>query len=421
MTFLEPRWLAVAGAVAAGVVLLHVIARHFPPVATLPTARFIPAHRARAVSRTLRLSDLLLLVLRVALVLAAGAALARPVLEPRRRSVARVVVLDRSRAVASLGEGLDSARAIARAGDAIVVFDSAVRELDARALETLPRGGAGAGRGALSAALIVARRAAARLETGADTVELVVVSPLTRESWDRATPVLLERWPGLARSARIAMRRDSASGDGVTVRAERDDPIFVAAALLGTLRQDAAVRIVRGSPDAADSAWARDGDRALVVWPREPRALWPAREPADTVGAVVAGDVVLVTPLAREVQPPAARVVAHWVDGEAAATEQPLGRGCLRAVAVAVPAAGDVALRPDFGRVVASLSSRCGGPRAAAQIGESDASLYFTARARPARSTAGTSIAPWLLALALLLAIAEPFVRRQRAAAEATA
>ena len=421
MTFLEPRWLVAAGVVAAGVAVLHLIARHFPPVAMLPTARFIPARRARAVSRTVRLSDLLLLLLRVALVLAAGAALARPVLEPRRRAVARVLVLDRSSAVASLAEGLDSARALAREGDAIVVVDSSAREVDTRALDSLPRVGSGAGGGTLPAALHIARRAAARLEAGADTLELAVVSPLARDSWDRATPELLERWPGPARAARIALRTDSAAASGVAVRGERDDPIAVAAGLLGVRRADATVRIVRDAPVAADSAWARDGERALVLWPREPGTLWTARERVDTVGAVIAGDAVMVAPLVRDVEPPEGRAVAHWVDGEVAATEQPLGRGCVRAVAVTIPSVGDLALRPDFGRLATALGARCGGARDAGALTDAEVTRYFAVGTRPPRTATGTSLAPWLLALALLLAVAEPFARRRRAAAEAVA
>lgn len=419
MTFLAPGWLLAAGAVAFGVALLHLIARHLPPVAMLPTARFIPARRARAVSRTVRPSDLLLLLLRVALVLAAGAALARPVLEPRRRAVARVVVLDRSRAVANPGEALDSARSLLREGDVVVAFDSAARELPPRALASIARDGAGAERGSLSAALIVARRAAARLGEGADTMELIVVSPLARESWDRATPALLARWPGPARLARVALAADSAAAPGVSVRADGDDPLAVALSLLGGLRPEGTVRIVRGAPDAADSAWTRAGERALVLWPRKPDALWGTRERADTVGAVVTDDAVMVAPLARDSRVPAGRAVAHWVDGEVAATEQPLGRGCIRSVAIAIPAAGDLALRPDFARLVGALTARCGGAHDLRPVAAEDAARYFDANpTRPPRIAAGDSLAPWLLGLALLLALLEPLVRRQRAASE---
>ncbi len=59
-----------------------------------------------------RPTDLLLLLLRIAILMTAGAAFARPSFAPRP-SVARVVVLDYSRSVASIAEVADSAAAYA--------------------------------------------------------------------------------------------------------------------------------------------------------------------------------------------------------------------------------------------------------------------------------------------------------------------
>jgi hypothetical protein len=96
MTFLAPWAMALGAAGALGVVVLHLVARQRPAAYLLPTARFVPDRQAlvsRAISRP---HDLPLLLLRVMLLLCAGAAFARPVFESRRTTRARIVLLDRS-------------------------------------------------------------------------------------------------------------------------------------------------------------------------------------------------------------------------------------------------------------------------------------------------------------------------------------
>ena len=84
MTFLAP-WALLAGALAAaGLVVLHLVARQRPAAYALPTARFVPDRRTLVSRASRRSRDLLLLALRVILVLSAAAAFARPVLTPRR-------------------------------------------------------------------------------------------------------------------------------------------------------------------------------------------------------------------------------------------------------------------------------------------------------------------------------------------------
>ena len=75
--------------------------------------------RARAIS----LTDVPLLLVRLAAVIAIGLAVAGPMLASRGR-VARIVVADRSRSVASVSEVRDSAKAHLGARDQLVVFDS---------------------------------------------------------------------------------------------------------------------------------------------------------------------------------------------------------------------------------------------------------------------------------------------------------
>ncbi|MEP6905130.1 MAG: BatA domain-containing protein, partial [Gemmatimonadales bacterium] len=72
MTFLAPAFLWGAIAVAAGIVALHFIVTRQPRASVLPTARFVPDSPATAIVRDARPSDLLLMLLRVLVVLAAG-------------------------------------------------------------------------------------------------------------------------------------------------------------------------------------------------------------------------------------------------------------------------------------------------------------------------------------------------------------
>jgi len=78
MTFASPFVLGIAAAAALVIAGLHLLSVRRPPELLLPTARFLPATEVRAVSRTRTPSDLLLLLLRVGALLAAGFALAGP-------------------------------------------------------------------------------------------------------------------------------------------------------------------------------------------------------------------------------------------------------------------------------------------------------------------------------------------------------
>ena len=133
MMFLAPAFLWGAIAVALGIVALHFIVTRQPQASVLPTARFVPDSAATATARNVRPSDLLLMLLRVLLVLAAGVALAKPVIQPSRRANGRIILMDASRSVASVCEAADSVRNLYRDGDAIVVFDSTARSLGPRA------------------------------------------------------------------------------------------------------------------------------------------------------------------------------------------------------------------------------------------------------------------------------------------------
>ena len=124
MTFLAPGFLVASVVVAAAIVALHFIVTRQPRSSILPTARFVPDTRATTIAPARRPSDMVVMLLRMLTVLAAGTALAKPVLRPARQPNARVVLVDVSRSARDSVAIRDSARAAYRAGDALVVFDS---------------------------------------------------------------------------------------------------------------------------------------------------------------------------------------------------------------------------------------------------------------------------------------------------------
>jgi hypothetical protein len=219
----------------------------------------------------------------------------------------------------------------------------------------------------ISAALIAALRTASRMRDRADSVELAIVSPFAHAEFDAATDSIRALWPGALRLIPVQARTDAA-------------PV-----------------------------------RAVVQWPADGQAPGTiARAVPDTVGAVVAGAIAVVAPFERRwrLSSPG-RVVARWVDGEPAAIE----RGCERDVAVAVPTAGDVVLRPEYQRFEAAMRAPCGRdgelPGTASEIAALRGQGSTRVAARVVRATAAgpVPLLPWLLAAAILVALAELAVR----------
>jgi len=398
-----------------------------PPTSSpLPTVRFVPTASVRVTTVARVPQDLVVLLVRMLTAILIGAALARPVLTPTRRPVARVVMADVSRAVGAIAEVRDSARALLGPGDVLVVFDSAARVVPRGGADTLAHLARTARAGRVSSALIAALRAAATLRDRADSLELVLVSPLVASEVDGATGAIRALWPGRVRIMRIAAATDSAPRPGVVVHGGADDPVVVAAMAAHLVASDSAaagVRVERGAASAADSAWVARGRRVLVRWPAtDTPPGFVARAHVDTVGAVVAGEVAVVTPWARrwtlDARSRPRRVVARWVDGEPAVIERPAGAGCLREVAIAVPTVGDVVLRPAFGALVRALTAPCAaetvGPALAdapvqALIGSGG--LVARAAIRPPDVVA-TPLVPWLLGVVIGLVLLELLVRR---------
>jgi hypothetical protein len=446
VTFLAPWALWAAGAVSAAVIALHILASRHPRVTPLPTARFIPDVPLRATARALRLSDVLLMLVRVAAVMLVGVAFARPELARGRRVVGRVVMVDASRALASRAEAADSAKGLLARGDVLIAFDSsahAIRNASTDSLRTvLADRSTRPSRGSLSTALAAAMRAASSLRADADSVEIVLVSPLAAEEWDAATASIRAAWPGRVRVARVAAATPEMAAARIEVtNASPDDPVRAAASLGGgagfaraastALAANAPTflaRIDRGPPLASDSAWARDRTHTLVRWPAQlDSSGWRTHARVDTVGALLVRDgdasTVVASPFARTVDPAPGRVVARWVDGTPAATEHALGAGCVRDVAIPIERRGDLALRESTRRLVTAMASPCGGDESYGPASDSalarlrGSGPLIATRALERRTAPRGHLATWLLAGALALLLVEPLLRRQRAPA----
>jgi hypothetical protein len=411
VSFLAPLWFAAAAAAVAGVIALHLITTQRPPAAPLPTARFVPQGDARASSRAARPTDLLLLLLRCVALLLLGTAFAGPITHGVGASLARVVVADRSRAAGA--DTRDSAVTLTRAGDALVTFDSVAKVELRSAADSAKAILPGRARGSLSAALVAARRAARELARASDSVELVIVSPLATDEFDAATGAIIKSWPGRAR----LVRTSSAPPVAVTVALVSelaDDELRPAIAAMNAIARKgpgAIVRVIRKPAAAADSAAARDG-AAVVVWPRAASAVIAAQ-------GLSSGDATLIAPLGRVSFREAGTPVARWANGDLAAAENAVGRGCIREIGVGIPAAGDIALQPAFFAVARSLLAPCGGAVGAAASDSIALAFMHSGPAATASAlrTADESspLAPWLLAAALLLLGAELYVRRDSA------
>jgi hypothetical protein len=361
------------------------------------------------------------MLLRVLIVIAAGSGLARPVFKPSRGAEARVILIDRSRSVADIALVRDSVRKLYRDNDAVILFDSSARIVSANAGDSIASLTATKRRGNLGAALIAAQRAASALRDRADSLELVVVSPFAAEEFDAATDSIRKLWPGNARLVRVAAPADSVSRAGaLDVRAAAADPIQTA--VLYARRSAASnALIIRDGSDPASPI-----DRPIVRWPittRPPGAIERAR--TDTTGGVIAGNALVVAAFPRRWAYPhdsirGGEIIARWIDGEPAAIEWASGSGCVRSAAIPIASTGDLVLRDDFARFVGALSADCvskAAMRSADPVRVDRLTGQGGLASRDAfkpRGDVRSTIAPWLLALALAAAVAELFVRRRR-------
>ncbi len=426
MSFLAPLALAFGAVAAAAVVALHLLTTRRPPPLLLPTARFVPVSEARAVARASRPTDLLLLLLRLLAVLLVAAAFARPVRDAVGPRVRTVVLLDVSASVADRAAAAARARELSGVGGAVIGFDTAAREWPLDSVASLAAAvtastTGGPARGALSPAFVAARTAAARIARGADSLRLVLLSPLAEGAVDAATPALRAGWPGRVEIERLVAAPDTAGAPRVQVVTPLDDdPIAPALDRLPAARGAHLVRLVRAAATASDSAWARAPGRVLLVWP----ARFTQPVAAEGVSALGPTPAPLVAPLARLPIPlsDGATVIARWSDAAPAAIQVTAGAGCIRTVGVGLPLAGDLTLRAPFTHFVEALVAPCAGIRGAAMPDSSVRWIAGTGPLAGARALAAdaahdaTTLPAWLLAAALTLLAVELLVRRRSAA-----
>jgi len=391
VTFLAPWYLLGAGAIAGATVVLHLLITRLPPGVAWPTARFVPAGPAAVRRFAPRPVHPWVLLARVVAILAIGAAFAQPLPRGGRRDRVRVVVVDRSRAVGDAHAVIDSVRAIGAQAPAVtlaglVLFADSARTLSGPAAsDSLDRLAIGARPGRVSVGLIAGIRAATRWRDRTDSIELVLVSPVRGDEIDAATDSIRATWPGEIRLVRVAARVDSSGG-------------------------------------RPEIRWPEDGHAPATT----------ARAVVDTVGGLIAGDLVVIAPFVRRWaidagrtgDTSAARVLARWVDGEPAAVERPAPDGrCLRDIAVALPTTGDLGLRPEVRRLVSVLTTApCGADVGIVRVdGASSAGAAWpaaSARAASARALDPTSaptrspLVVWLLVSAGIALLVETWLRR---------
>lgn len=417
MSWLVPSAFGIAGVAAAIAVVLHFIARSRPAAEVLPTARFVPEQRVYARTRSVALTDLMLLLLRVAAILVIGAAVAGPVLQHRGR-VARMILVDRSRAVLAFDAVRDTVKALARPGDIVIPFDSSADVGSANFnIDSLKQSSA---RASLSAGLAAATRAA--VAARADSVELVVVSPFAREELDAATLHIRSSWPGRIGLVATPGVETEPMFPRVEVRADANDAVAATLGLLGVVAPSAPIRLVRGRVTGDDSLWASTDGHVLIHWPEsDSSALWPRRAQIDAIGAVASVSATVVARFPR-LWVLNGFAVARWADGEPAAVEHAVGNGCIRDVGVLVDKASDLTLRAPFRGFARSMLEPCGGARVTGAIGQATrdslagtGSLAAASKLRD-RSVEASAWTPWLLGFGALLLIAELAVRRMRRA-----
>lgn len=388
-------------------VALHLLSIHRPQAQRLPTARFIPDVPARQISRQRRLRDVLLLVLRCVVITLMAAALAPPVIAVRRAGLARVILLDVSRAAPSMDrDSLERAGSTGARTVRVLQFSDSVRDGAESSSDT------SAARGRLSVGLIAAMREGYRLADAHERVEIVVVSPVVAEELDAGTARIAESWPGELRLDRVPPAQEDAPTASYPVEHRIDilESEGAAVRLAFGTEQPQSLRIVRSAGEG-DSAFAASGGVVVV---------WPAGE-ADSVRvrAIVSDRSSFVAPLGRPRNTPQGEVLAWWEDGEPALVEQTVGRGCLRWLGFQLPQRGDVALRPGLTSLLRTLSAPC-GMRDFTPVGDS-AVAFLSRSAGSSGITHATTVPTWLprvlLVLAILMLFLEQWMRREKVGA----
>jgi hypothetical protein len=416
MTFLTPGWIGLAAAASLLAAAIHFIAWRLPRTVILPTARFVPDEPARRAARTIRPADLALLALRVAILIAGGVAMARPVMSSNPSGRATVITIEWSAAIADTAEVLTTVRSIPRAEKtSFVVFDTTATVVEGEDALVRALSQDHPSVGSLSVGLLAAVREARRLSSDYESVSIVLVSPFTRGSLDEATEGIRQSWPDSLQVRRVAAASRVIEPAVVEYSGTGDDPVLAGLRLArsnGFVRGTA--RVVRGVVSASDSAWV-DSGRVLVLWPVS------ANGAAEVVDAIRAADHTAIGHFIPRPVGDSGRVVARWVNGRPAAREVDAKSGCIRTIGFDVPDVGDFVLTPSFQRLAAELVGPC--RRAGSEIGEAlPDSLVASLVAPPPGATAvirtdvgraPNRTAAVLLIVAILLLLVELLVRRR--------
>ena len=432
MTFATPFvwWSAL---VCGGIVTaLHFLSVRRPPLLVLPTTRFLADGDARAVSRTTKPSDVLLLLLRVIALLTAGAALAGPRWDRRDANGVRFIVADRSWQA-------DSVALLARVGgSASTSGERASADYIVWSDTISPDGGLGGMRADMASSFPLALRAVAqplRAMRDADSVTLVIVAPpggtATFDAWN----AWRRAWPGTVQVVDFTPTgsRPRAATPVVleTDAIDADDAVAAAYTLLGVrataARQahDTSARFVLMLRTGRRTDSTRTAGAVTVLWPEDgvPVGWQPVN---DSVGAVAARGVTLLSPMVRRARATAtvlrnARPIAWWSDGEVAALERPHGVGCVREVGIDART-GDLLLNESARGLLDAFIAPCGEQRWPVPLTVLTVQAARQPRATAAQLRAGTArdatsnpvwLAPLLLAVAIALLVAEIVVRRR--------
>ena len=409
MTFATP-WLFGA-AVAASLLVggLHLLSVRQPPVLALPTARFATREDARAVARRPRPNDLLLLILRVLALLAAGAALAGMQLDAGGARTVRLVMVD-SAAAADSSWRARQLRAV-EANIASAARGEGDVEQQLHPVAGLARDPA---RAVVRATQVAATLAADR--PALERVELLVVMPDRVETLD-GWAAWRTQWPGA-----ITVQR--AEPVGQLVEASVGTNSGVSPSVVASVMNEAAMVAMTSlfGPTAPDP-------RVTIAWPQDGAPVgWAVRPVPDTVSAVAARVQALVGPFVRVADAPPSRAktrraIAWWSDGAAAAVEERVGDRCLRTVGIRVPAASDLLLSAPAEGLLRALRAPCGLRGLRTDSLRSDdpgrghaAAVAFRAGGAPRAGTLPVWLGPILLLFALALLGAEWLVRRSESA-----
>lgn len=453
ITFVAPLFL-VAGALAALVPLaLHLIRRRPPTRSPLPTARFL-SEDARSSIRVSRPTDRLLMALRMLLLLLFGAALARPAWVPSPSGTREVVLLDRSAAMrgewrSAVGEARRTLLApdgVAR-GD-LVLFDTAAAHIPqgritAALFDSLANAGPSANPASYAAALRSIEPATRELR-GADSVRVTLVSALRWGGWRAGTAALREAaWPGAIRLAPLG----PLAGMPFTPREERGEALvigaggggrFVVPALQATTWRATLAATVPAQPAAqvivalrpTGGALRRHAENGATVIIDAAAGIedWlpvqgSPRRTTDAGELWFAPDLRVTGASERvELRPKrGARVLASWDDGRPAVVASRVGKGCAVVVGTALEG-GELPLSAAFPRVLERMARACEPPADvhAMQPLDAGARAILAGRGPAAVNAAsigaggGVALGRWLMAGALLVALAETFFAYRR-------